>query len=206
MLNPRKLMCDTMPIPHPPGDTFRAFIAISVPGHVKKELIRIQALLKKEKIHAAWPRPDAFHLTLKFLGNIREETVSRILGAMKPLRGTYPDLELTAGSLGVFPGIKKARVAWAGIGGQTDRLAELFHTLETNLALIGIKKEKRRFSPHFTLARIKQPVRPEKWIGLMDQCKQMRTPPFPVQQIHLFESRLNPAGAVHTRLFSVKLS
>lgn len=195
-----------MPTPDPTGNTIRAFIAISVPGYVKDELRRIQARLKKENIHATWPRPETFHLTLKFLGNVPETSVPGIQAAMDSLRGGYPDLELTAGSLGVFPWIKKARVAWAGIGGRTDRLADLFHALESNLSQMGIKKERRRFSPHFTLARIKQPVRPGKWIDLMGQCKQMRTPPFQVEQLHLFRSRLNPAGAVHTRLYSIKLS
>ena len=184
----------------------RSFIAVSLPGHVKRELGRLQARLKSAGIQASWPRTETLHLTLKFLGDIPENQIPSIREGLSRTAARAFCFDLTAGGLGVFPGIKKPRVIWAGTGGRTDLLEKVFQDLEGELELLGFPRENRRFSPHFTLARVKREFSPKALIRLIQACRDIRSRPFPVSSLDLFHSRLLPKGAVHTKIFSAEFS
>ncbi|WP_161626861.1 RNA 2',3'-cyclic phosphodiesterase [Desulfospira joergensenii] len=186
-------------------ERFRAFIAISLPGRVKQELKRLQDRLKAKGIKASWPRTEALHLTLKFLGEVPEDQVTAVQACMARAVAQVPCFQLNAGGIGVFPGIKKARVIWAGTGGRTDILEQVFRNLDRELALLGFQKEKRRFSPHFTLARIKKGISPKTLIQLIQECNDIRSGFFRVRTLDLFKSKLLPGGAVHSKLFEAEL-
>ncbi|MCF8087178.1 MAG: RNA 2',3'-cyclic phosphodiesterase [Desulfotignum sp.] len=187
-------------------DKIRAFIAIPLPGHVRQTLGDIQSEIRRSGIKAAWPDPARFHLTLKFLGCTRDETLVLVKTTMEKFAGRCPKLSLTAGSIGVFPGNRGARVIWADISGQTQPLSQLFQELDKELHAIGIPRQVRRFSPHITLARIKEPVSAKNLIDLTERFKNRWTDQFQATCLALYKSRLTPLGAVHTRLFHVKLT
>lgn len=187
------------------NSTLRAFIGFPIPDPARQVLNKIQMSLKREKLNARWTKPGSFHVTLKFLGSIRLGAVAEISSVLTSVSGQYPGLELTTGSLGLFPGIKKARIAWAGIGGQTERLSQLFRQIDGALNEIGYPLENLRFSPHVTLARIKKPVRPDNWVGILEQNKNLRSDPFKLKEIILYESRLSSTGAVHHEIGATKL-
>ncbi len=125
----------------------RAFVAIVLPVPVKRFLSHVQSELKSARLAASWPDPDRFHLTVKFLGITRQDMWIPIQSAMENLAGAYPDLTLTATGLGAFPNVRKARVVWSGIQGQTRRLMDLATQLDKHLQSIGIPVQSRPFSP-----------------------------------------------------------
>ncbi|MCA1785195.1 MAG: RNA 2',3'-cyclic phosphodiesterase, partial [Desulfobacteraceae bacterium] len=178
---------------------------IPLPESIRQMLGDLQSQLKKEGIQATWPKPAGFHLTLKFLGITSLDTLMQIQAVMDQFCGKYPDLLLTAGSMGVFPDIKKARVVWTDIRGQTRRLEQLFTQLDGALHALGFSGQSRPFSPHITLARIKTPVPSRKLVSVMEICKETWSDEFHAQCMNLYKSRLTSAGAIHTRLFQVKL-
>ncbi len=188
------------------SDHIRAFIAISPPGHVKKVLKDLQAMLKKAGIHGAYPRLDTLHLTLKFLGDVPVGSVGLIQKSMETAARDLSGFELTAGGIGVFPTVKNARVIWGGTGGRTDLLELLFSRLDNALSsAMGLQKETRRFAAHFTLARVKQRVDPKILVQLMQDGRGIRSEPFKVNKLSLYQSRLTRSGAVYTELFKVNL-
>ena len=111
-------------------------------------------------------------------------------------------LSLSAGGVGVFPSVKKARVVYAGIKGETDRLAALHKTLDADLAGQGFKKEERRFAPHLTLARIKTKSNPSSLVHLIRTFQDRQSEGFTTSSMSLFKSDLTPRGAIHTELFT----
>ena len=190
-----------------PGKSqIRVFIALSLPDHVRKGLAQIQARVRSRGIKASWTKPENLHLTLKFLGNIQIQDQGSLISAMKDTMTGFPSFELSAGGLGVFPNVKKARVLWTGIGGRTDLLENIFKCLEGYLHVLGIKREKHRFSPHITLGRIKALILPAKLIPLIQECKDIRSRPFEFESLDLFKSELTPLGAIHTRLFQARIN
>lgn len=185
--------------------SIRAFIAIPLPGPVRHLLKELQFQLKKAGVKASWPGPDRFHLTLKFLGEISCHSIDQIQAVMDRFSGQYPELFLTAGSIGVFPKITKARVIWADVRGQTHRLKNLFCELDKELGLFGIPGQTRPFSPHITLARIKRPVSSQMLAGVIQRCENIWSDEFCAGNMVLYKSTLSARGAIHTRLFRTTL-
>lgn len=185
--------------------TIRAFIAVPLPGAVRHLLADLQFRLKKAGIKASWPQPDRFHLTLKFLGETSCDRLAQIQTVMDRFSRQYPDLILAAGSLGVFPKIKKARVIWADIKGDIRGLEQLCHELDKDLRRFGIPGQTRPFSPHITLARIKVPVSSHTLENLIQEHADRWSDPFYADSMVLYESILSAKGAMHTRLFQTKL-
>lgn len=183
----------------------RAFIAVPLPGSVRHLLSEFQAGLKSAGIKASWPRPDSFHLTVKFLGDTPCDRLEKIQAVMDRFSGQYPDIVLAAGSMGVFPKIKKAGVVWADVKGETRRLEQLGHEMDNALHRIGISKQKRPFSPHITLARIKARVSCHTMEKLIQEYADRWSDPFSADSMVLYESTLSAGGAVHTRMFQTNL-
>lgn len=184
----------------------RAFIAVRLPDPVIQWLSGIQHQLKQSRIKASWPKPKTLHLTLKFLGDIRSDQVDAIQACMNNAINDLPPFFLHSNGLGCFPSVKRARVLWAGVGGQTDVLESVVRQLDQNLnKAIGMKRDKKRFSPHLTLARIKQPLSPKKVIHLMQDFKNEKSEAFKVESIKLYKSTLTSSGAIHEKLFSTKI-
>ncbi|MBU8910060.1 MAG: RNA 2',3'-cyclic phosphodiesterase, partial [Desulfobacterales bacterium] len=148
------------------SEKIRVFIAIDFPGKMIVYLKDLQLHLKTYKFKASWPKPSNMHLTLKFLGDISEKKLQdvkqSIHNAVLEFKKENKKLLLSAKGIGVFPSIKKSRIIWAGIQsdmkGQASSLEHIHSLLDENLEKAGFKKDKKKFSPHITLCRLKQPV------------------------------------------------
>ncbi|MEE9399071.1 MAG: RNA 2',3'-cyclic phosphodiesterase, partial [Dehalococcoidales bacterium] len=113
----------------------RSFIAIELPGEVKSELNRLQAQLKVGNSPSVkWVDPYGIHLTLKFLGSIAATMIDEIREAMETAAQGIPPFHLEVKDLGVFPNLRRVRVAWVGISGDLTRLSQLQQRIESNLS------------------------------------------------------------------------
>jgi 2'-5' RNA ligase len=146
------------------------------------------------------------HLTLKFLGDIPESQVDDLDSAMQRAGSGFGVVDLAAQGMGVFPGIKRPRVLWLGIGGETERLARLHGRLDAELEQIGIAGEKRPFRAHLTLARAKGAVSARLLLDTIQTQGQYEARPFQAQQMVLYQSDLRPQGAVYTARAKVNLA
>ena len=98
-------------------------------------------------------KPSQLHLTLKFIGEISESVINDSIEALKTI--DYPSFQLEFADLGVFPNIKRIRVLWMGINEGKQDLISLSKIANDKLKSVGIPIDKRSYSPHLTLARIK---------------------------------------------------
>ena len=105
--------------------------------------------------------------------------------------------------VGHFPPGKHPRVLWVGMEGGAP-LLELQREVELALIGVGIEPEERRFSPHITLARLKET--PAAAVAAFEErFGAFRTEPFPVAEFHLYSSTLTREGAIHKREASYPL-
>jgi 2'-5' RNA ligase len=179
----------------------RAFIAIALPENIIVFLGKLQDQLKTGGLPMKWTRPENIHLTLKFLGDISESTVPAVADIIAETVRAYSPITLSAGGIGVFPGIRRPMVLWTGIAGQTDVLAALQRDLDTRLhERLGVAPEKRRFTGHLTLGRVKGKPEPDRFIDVMEKFGKLETDMFTADAVHLFRSRLLPSGPVYTRI------
>lgn len=198
----------------------RAFVAIDLDADARKALIRAQEQAKDStmrelsrsapEVRIQWVRPDSIHLTLKFLGEIADARVEEIQRALAPSIQAQARFSLQVGGFGVFPDLRAPRVLWVGISGQreqTSTLARLAGDVNSGLDALGFLREARPFSPHLTLARIKERSREVGRAlaesGLMTQTESFGS--LKVDAVALIRSDLKPSGAVYTRLWEVPL-
>jgi RNA 2',3'-cyclic 3'-phosphodiesterase len=187
------------------GHTLRAFIAIELPENIQAALHAVQEQLKTYKFKTTWTRTENIHLTLKFLGDIRQEKVDPIIGVIEEAAKDCRSMTLRSQAIGFFPGIKYPRVLWTGISGQTEILAKLQGKIDLGLTTLGFPKEKKPFTGHLTLGRIKGGGRPELFIEIMKTFQNMTTEMFIVDSVNLYQSNLMPSGPMYTKLFSISL-
>jgi 2'-5' RNA ligase len=186
----------------------RCFIAIELPEEVKAGLTRLQAKLKASQLRVKWVDPYGIHLTLKFLGNVDADRLSQITGAIKEAAQGVSPFHLEIKGLGIFPNLRRVQVAWVGISGEVDKLLQLQKRLESNLAGLGFAPEPRAFTPHLTLARVRDQASPDERqrLGqLISDTKFEADYSFPVRAISLMRSQLTREGAIYSQISSVEL-
>ena len=187
----------------------RCFVAIELPLQVKTELARIQQQYRKAGMgFLRWVSPNSIHLTLKFLGELPEESVAGIMKAIdEAVRGVAP-FELELNGLGVFPLTRAPRVFWAGIGGDVDSLKNLQANVDVALGLLGYEEESREFTAHLTLARVRDDATPQERQALGELVAASRLASrayFTAVETCLMRSELKPTGPVYTRLAATPL-
>jgi len=182
-------------------DVYRAFIALPLPRKVLDYLTGVQQCLATQGIRARWVRPEAMHLTVKFLGDLAPEKVEAVVAVVDKVAAHYSPLQLTTLGLGGFPNIGRPRVLWAAIGGDNVRLGHLQQDIESALVPLGWPKEKRSFKGHLTLARAKGQRPFERYVGeLLMQCETKEPVAFVADKLTLYRSCLRPEGAVHDKI------
>lgn len=191
------------------NEQIRSFIAIELPEEVKAGLRRLQAELKlPEHTFVKWVAPEAIHLTLKFLGNISPQKVAEITRVMEQASEGVSPFHLEITEVGAFPNMRQPRVLWVGIRGEVDKLVAWQNRIDNGLVPLGFAKETRPFTPHLTLARLREGVSPgdRRDFGEMVAKTTIEVSyKFNVTSLNLMKSQLLPGGAVYSRLADVKL-
>jgi 2'-5' RNA ligase len=190
-------------------ETVRCFIAVELPEEVKAGLRDIKAKLKAaSRAPVKWVDPGGIHLTLKFLGGVDAAKIPPITAAVEEAAKGVPSFSLKVEGLGAFPNLRRVQVVWVGVSGEVDKLASLQQRVESNLAELGFAVEKRRFTPHLTLARVRDQASPAEREGLgqlITGTKFEGSHSFPVTELSLMRSQLTREGALYSRLSAAAL-
>ena len=187
----------------------RSFIAIELPDDLKEGLTQLQTQLRSSNPSSVkWVDPYGVHLTLKFLGNIAVAQVSDITQAIKAAAQGISPLHLEVKGLGVFPNFRRVQVIWVGISGEIDKLRRLQQRIEANLVPLGVTAESRPFTPHLTLARLRDQALPgerERLGQLIAGTKFETAYTIKVDSVNLMRSQLTREGAIYSPLSSIEL-
>ena len=186
--------------------SIRSFVAIELSPDTKAQIEEIQNKLKASTADVRWVRSEGMHLTLKFLGGIQEEQIPEIADVLTHCSAETGRFNLTIHSLGAFPNETNPKVIWIGVEDESRRLETLQQCIEEGLAPIGFKAEKRAFTPHLTLGRLKSPKGRRAVGQLLEASRECDCGTSTVQEIFLFKSDLKPSGAVYTKLKTFALS
>ena len=183
---------------------------ISIEVEERPQLIELEAQLKSgEQSWVKWVDPSGIHLTLKFLGNIAVSRIDEIISAMREAVRGIPPFELEVKEIGAFPNLRRVQVAWVGISGEVDKLGQLQQRLESNLAPLRFAPESRPFTPHLTLARLRDRAsldERQRFGQLIVSTKLETTYNIKVDAINLMRSQLTREGAIYSRISLVGLN
>ena len=189
-------------------EEIRAFIAIELPDDIREGLGRLITQLNSNQPDVKWVEPTGIHLTLKFLGYVASNRIAEITEAIADAATGIPPFTLEIKGLGAFPNLNRVRVVWVGIEGKTDNLLQLQKRLDENLDILGFPPEQREFTPHLTLARVRDSasaLERQELGQLISAAKAPSIGSFTAKSLSLMRSQLARTGAVYTQLAAVAL-
>ena len=188
-------------------ERLRLFVAIQVPDAVKAQIANVQDCLRQHlpRNSAKWTRPEQFHLTLQFLGNVPAALAPQLPASLRSACQAIPPLELRASGIGFFPSCKSPRVVWVGVQDNRDQLPLLHTAVQEGTSGFIEEKSEERFTGHITLGRLKDLRRPETNILIKAAEKFSATffGEWTAGEIHLMRSRLSSQGAEHIILATI---
>jgi 2'-5' RNA ligase len=191
----------------------RTFVAIKLPQSWKENLTEIQNSLKQRgNFPVKWVNPANIHLTLKFLGDVESQRVPEITNALKEAVSEIKPFDLMFEGVGAFPNLESPRVVWVGMGGDVRSLLTLQGRVDDSLSTLGFSKEKRDFSPHLTLGRVRDRAQSQerrmlgKTLSQISSSSAHETGTHHVESLNLMRSELTREGAIYSSLASVNLS
>ncbi|APV45462.1 2'-5' RNA ligase [Dehalogenimonas formicexedens] len=188
----------------------RSFIAIELPQEAKDALAELQRKLNVQPSDGIkWVAPESIHLTLKFLGWVPADRIEQIKRALSESVTGFKTFELRLSGLGAFPNLRRLNVVWCGLAGDLSHLNALQQSVERRVSPLGYPTENRLFSPHLTLARLRDEVALEskqKLAAKLVGTKFEPDIPIPVDSVNLMQSTLLPTGAIYNSLGSFVLN
>lgn len=172
----------------------RIFVSVPVAAPVRSAM---SGLRRHHVSSLRWVAEHQYHITLKFLGEIPEPHVQLVRSAVEQAAAAVGDgrIRLSARGVGAFPDVRRARIVWVGVSGEADRLRTVQRAVEERLTAAGFAPDGRRFTPHITVARARQPV------SLPPELVTYESHVFgawEVDGIDIIESRLTPTGPHYT--------
>ncbi len=172
----------------------RAFVAVVPPPEVRRAALdAARRAIPDDRVR--WVRPDNFHLTLKFLGDVPEGRLEGVVAALRRPCANRAPFDAVLSGFGAFPSARHARVVWVGVGAGSEETRALAADVDAALGPLGFGREARPYVPHATLGRVRgRPV-------------SLRLPPvipgepgFRVGRVELVKSTLTAEGSVYETL------
>lgn len=187
------------------GEAVRTFVCIEVPASIKSRIEELQRGLRRTDIPISWVKPANIHLTIKFLGDVAASRRDRVRQAVERACQSIAGFDLTVAGAGCFPSPKKARVLWIGLTDLPDPLRRLHANIEAELASEGFAREGKRFAPHLTIGRVRDPLKAVRTVAeLMAAGFDAET--FHAAEVIVMQSELNPAGSIYTPQAVIRLA
>ncbi len=169
----------------------RLFVALDLPWALRERLADLGTGLPGVR----WVPPENFHITLRFLGELAPYRAEEIDHALAALRGRAFPLELSG--VGTLEKAGRVTALWAGVA-RNPALEHLRAKVETAVQRAGLPPERRRFSPHVTLARLGEQAAPPRLASWVQAHNLFRAAPVTVGHFTLFSSLLGADQAVYT--------
>lgn len=176
----------------------RLFVAVFPPPEVQTALAEA-ALRLPIRGDARMVRPENIHLTLKFLGEVPDEVKVEVHDILKQVALRHAPVELSPSGFGAFPSMRRAKVIWAGMEGDAQGIQALAEDVDESLETPGFERERRPFTPHFTLGRARK-----RSVELLD-AEDAPISAFEAIQLELMRSETRKEGVRYTRLAAYPL-
>lgn len=199
----------------------RAFLAVELTEDLRVKFAGIEQDLKQllsrecaKNVRVSWVQPSSIHLTVRFLGDIDEQLIEPVRAAIQQAITGRRVIHIPLERLGVFPRAQQPRVLWVGPSEAWEksdiaqRLVSLHQEVEVCCRSFGITADDKPWSPHLTLARVKEGERLVGQVlvksGVLDRPSAVGS--LAVTAIALMRSELRAAGPVYAKLWEVGLS
>ena len=176
----------------------RAFLALEISPATRTALGEVIRRLRPHTLRVKWVDPPQVHLTLVFFGDLPPEKLEGVKAAAARACAASAPFDFRVLGLGSFGQGGRMRVLWCGLDEPTGALAALHGALQAALEPLGFEPERRPFSPHLTLGRLREPSREEPLRRALEEMAGFEAGMDRAESLILFESTLTPRGPVYT--------
>ena len=178
----------------------RVFIAIDISEGARRQAAAHIGGLQCSFTHlrVGWERPEKLHITLKFLGAVSDEQLSAIKGAVRVAALQNSGFTARLAGTGAFPQRGDPRILWIGLEPPAAAV-KLTRAIDSVCAKLGFEREKRKFSPHLTIARLREPAASRE-LAAAHRLSAFESTVFPIKEIAIYESKLLHSGSIYSRL------
>lgn len=185
--------------------TRRIFVAVPLDPPLREAVRALEDRIEAAGARVRWVKPENLHFTLRFLGHIGERALEHVRSAVRSCAGTG-SFRITLTGVGAFPSARRPQVIWVGVHDGADGLVNLAERLEEALAARGFPREDRAFTPHLTLARVKDPRQQGDLSRVLPEFQGEEMGEQGVTSLVVMESFLRPQGAVYAPVEEVRLA
>lgn len=176
----------------------RLFVAVNLPRKERERIHRASRALRDPRLPVRWIEPDNYHLTLKFLGEVRTDRVGQVGEILARVASGCLPFSADFAGFGAFPSIRRPRVLWLGVE-PTPALRCLKQDVEWALADLGFERETRAFHPHLTLGRVDRDDEAGTFRGLDELVAEMSySGSVPVRSVELMRSQTGKGGSQYS--------
>lgn len=182
----------------------RCFIAVDISEDVRKSIGGVINRLMPLSSGVRWVAPGNMHLTLKFLGDVKDGSIPDIVKKLEAICDNFGPFAIEIKGTGVFPSVKYPNVIWVGAG-ESQELKNIHAIIQESMSEAGFEREKRKFSPHFTVGRVKDRRNIDLLIKELCTFKATVFGSIYIEEILLMRSELKPSGAEYSRIAVFKL-
>lgn len=186
----------------------RLFVAVEISPEIRSKISRYLNRYVTDMKRVKWVAPDQFHLTLKFLGDVPQTEIHRVVRAVENACARNEPFDLVLEKIGAFPDAEHPRTLWVGVSEGIEESTDLAEAIDEELAQLGYPRESRRFAPHLTIGRVRKGVR-EGESRLDAFLLPSEGPSFfgisPVDSVTIFSSELSRGGPKYEALAEIDL-
>ena len=178
----------------------RCFVAVELSDEVRARLEGACGSLVAQAPEwggEKWVAPENLHLTLKFLGSLRDEDVALVRAGLREALAAMPPFSMVLASLAAVPRPARASIVWARLGDPDGRCAKLAARVDAAAVACGLPAEDRPFAAHVTLVRARKPRSlSQEALTSADVAVQRQPLSMSVLSVTLFASTLTRTGPV----------
>jgi len=177
----------------------RIFLAVDISEEARRlTAVYIENLRAGfRQLRIGWEKPEKLHLTLKFVGDTNEKQLMELCKITRQIAAQLKSFQLQISVTGVFPAERNPRVLWIGVKDEAGNLLNINKQIEAACVKIGFQPEGRKFIPHLTIARIREPLRARD-LARRHLENKFEPAGFAVSEIVVYESKLLQTGSVYT--------
>lgn len=184
----------------------RIFLGIDISDAAREACVRHVEELRGRfpGARVGWERPEKMHVTLKFLGDTTDDILGQLgekIGEVVRGQTEFPTSLLRTG---VFPNQSRPRIIWVGLGDSQQRLEQMHRSIEAICAEFGYEKDTKRFTPHITTGRVREPQSASA-LARVHLETEIEPVEFSVSKVVIYESKLQATGSVYSSLSGIPL-
>lgn len=186
--------------------TLRTFVAVEITREIRDKTEKLIAALACTMAEVKWVEQHNLHLTLKFLGEVREQEIDRVCKVVQRGASAVKPFELEIRGVGAFPTAARPRTVWLGATDGAEPMVALHDSIEAKLAELDFREEHRRFQTHLTIGRVRGTGPEIAQLGqLIEQHADFVAGRMTVNRVTIFASALTSEGPVYDVLGTATL-